>query len=56
MTKVSFIIAAANQAILSGLQLEIDSNSLDQSDPEYLHGRKGAKTKLVLGGVWVTGL
>ena len=49
VTKVSFIIAAANQAILSALQLEIDSNSLDQSDPEYLPlVEKVLKTKLEL--------
>ena len=49
VTKVSFIIAAANQAILSGLQLEIDSDSLDQSDPEYLPlVEKALKTKLKL--------
>ena len=36
VTRVSRIIAAANQVILAGVQLEVDSNSLDQSDPEYL--------------------
>ena len=49
MTRVSFIIAAVNQAILSRLQLEIDSDSLDQSDPEYLPlVEKVLKTKLQL--------
>ena len=47
VTQVSRIVAAANQLILAGLQQEVDSDSLDQSDPGYLPlVDKAVETKL----------